>query len=301
MPVGRMRMVFGGKAYGAFPERYVKPLYDETLYFTLRGELEQWILGLSEAELVTDSHVRPADIDWDGRRYTLAVGPKGGAKRVVRCEHLIGAGGTHCPVRRRFFEEDRRREDLVVLQEAEIVSDRHEGEMSNYYFFDGVTGFAWLYPKGHDARLANLGICAVGDPRKTTSIKTHWESFVAHLKREGRLDAGYDAGTASGSALYLAQLDGPVQQNAGTCFIVGDAAGVAHRDFWNGITPSIQSGKLAAEQIAGHGRYRRADLTPFLFRFGRRALPMKARALDFILRRALPRLSRYLEARRPSA
>lgn len=295
MAVDDIRLVFGGRAYGAFPERWVKPFYDETLYLTLRGELEAWILGLSSAELVTGCHLRPSDIAQEGLRYRVTLGDE----RVVESDFLIGAGGTHCPVRRRFFEEDRNRDDMVVLLESELEGELHGGLLSNYYYFDGVRGFAWVYPKGDGGRLTNIGVCAVGDPRDAR-IRPHWEAFVDHLKRERILDRDYDPGRAVGSALYLAQLDGPVTTRDGRCLIVGDAAGVTHRDFWNGITPSIQSGRLAADHIAGRGAYRRPGLDPFLFRFGRRGLRVKAKVVDLVFREALPRVSRYLEKRRQS-
>ena len=45
------RIFFGGRRYGSLPQRWTKPLFDETLYFTLRGELEAWILSQSDAAL----------------------------------------------------------------------------------------------------------------------------------------------------------------------------------------------------------------------------------------------------------
>ena len=119
--------------------------------------------------------------------------------------------------------------------------------MLNYFYFDDLPGFAWLYPKGEGGRLTNIGVCAVGDRDEVSQINTAWQRFVAHLKSEGLLDPGFDPAHAEGSSLYLHQAEGRVRTNHDTCFIIGDAAAVAHRDFWNGITPSCLSGKLAAK------------------------------------------------------
>jgi flavin-dependent dehydrogenase len=290
-PVSKIRLIFGGKAYGAFPERWIKAFYDETLYFALRGELEQWILAQSNADLCADCRVRPADLSYSPktRRYTVRA-----AEKRFTSDYLIGAGGTPCSVRRRFFSVAWSPSDRVVLREAELESNRHNGEMSSYFFFNGATGFGWVYPKGRDGRLVNLGICEVG---ATDRINEHWRAFCAHLVREQKLSPAYNPASASGSALYLAQIDGPVRANEDTCFIVGDAAAVVHRDFWNGITPSIQSAQLAAHHIVGRDIYTRDKLYPYLFRIGSGTSPLKKRVLDLVMRRALPRLHDFLHRR----
>jgi flavin-dependent dehydrogenase len=293
MPVSKIRLIFGGKTYGAFPERWVKPFYDETLYFALRGELEAWILASSDAELLPSCHLRAQDLSYDPQRQRYTVKTSRG---TFTSRYLIGAGGTACPVKRRFFPSVWPRADLVVLREMELVSGAHDGFMSNYYFFNGAVGFGWVYPKGKDGQLTNLGICEVGATRGH-GINGHWMAFAEQLKSQGVLARDHDAARASGSALYLAQVDGPVRANGDTCFIVGDAAAVTHRDFWNGITPSIQSGKLAAQHITGRGSYEREKVAPYLFQVGRGSSQLKRRALDLVLRRGLPRLHRYLEAR----
>jgi menaquinone-9 beta-reductase len=304
MPTSDIYLVFGGKYYGAFPEHLVKPYYDETLYFTLRGELEEWILGMSDAELRTRVNVRPSDIDYvpGGKpRYRVRAGGE-----EYTADYLIGAGGTNCPVRRRFFKRPYDKSDLVVLLEAEIESSCHGGKMFNHFYFNGLVGFGWLYPKGREGRLTNLGVCEVGDPsrarRTGKSIKEHWLAFVEHLQADGTLPADFDPGVAEGSSLYLAQPAGAVRANDDTCFIIGDAAALAHRDLWNGITSAIQSGKLAARHIAGTARYTREAVYPYLFKLRARDSAVERRVRDFVLRNLLRNVHLFLEARRgPSA
>ena len=287
-----IRLFFGGRIYGSLPGGKVKSMFDETLYFTLRGELEAWIMGQSDAVVRPGTRVRARDITYtrDARpRYRVEVGGS-----VYTSDYLIGAGGTHCPVRRAFFPEPYVRSDLVVLREAEVHESRHGGLMLNYFYFDDLPGFAWLYPKGAGGRLTNIGVCAVGDRHEVSRINTAWQRFVAHLKSERLLDPDFDAAQAEGSSLYLHQAEGSVRANDDTCFIIGDAAAVAHRDFWNGITPSCLSGKLAASHIAGTAVYERKAIYPYLFRVGDRDSRLQRKLRDGLFRSALPALHRWL-------
>jgi flavin-dependent dehydrogenase len=294
----QIRIFFGGRTYGSLPQRWTKPLFNETLYFTLRGELEAWILSQSDASVRPNTRVRSQDISYHA----------GGSPRYrVRTEgvtytsdFLVGAGGTHCPVRRAFFPNDYLASDLVVLREAEVHENRHHGLMLNYFYFDDIPGFAWLYPKGANGRLTNLGICCVGEPNRVGSINPHWKRFVAHLKAEGLLDPSFKAENATGSSLYLHQSQGPVRANADTCFLVGDAAALTQRDFWNGITPSCLSGKLAARHIAGLEEYSREKIHPYLFRFSKSDSPLQRRVRDELFRTALPALHRFMARRAPN-
>ncbi len=290
----KIRMVFGGRRFGAFPERWVKPFFDERLYFVLRGELEQWILSLGSAELRTNCRVAPGDLEHeargDGPRYRIRLGDE-----TVTADHLIGAGGPSCPVRRRFFPDiGFRRDDLVVLKEVELDQACHGGEMTSYFYAGGAVGFGWVYPKGKDGRLTNVGICQVGDPATTRSINELWSTFVLALKSEGRLPQDFDAERAIGAGIHLAQPDCPVTTHGGTCLLVGDAAAVLHRDFWNGITPAIESAKLAARHIVDGAPYERAQLYPYLFRLTRRDSALRRRAGDYAFRTLLPRIDHWL-------
>lgn len=294
MDPAKIRMVFGGRRFGAFPERWVKPFFDEKLYFLHRGELEAWILSLGRAELRTRCRVAPADMEREdagpANRYRVRVGGD-----VLTADHLIGAGGPNCPVRRRFFPAmELPREDLVVLKEVELDVACHGGEMTSYFYAEGAVGFGWVYPKGAGARMTNVGICQVGDPATTASINTLWSTFCAALQREGRLPEDFDPESAIGAGIHLAQPECPVASPDGTCLLVGDAAAVLHRDFWNGITPAIESGRLAARHIAAGEPYERGQLYPYLFRLTRRDSPLRRRAGDYAFRKLLPTIDRWL-------
>ncbi|MFT3923297.1 MAG: hypothetical protein QM778_12255 [Myxococcales bacterium] len=204
-------------------------------------------------------------------------------------------------MRRAFFPQQYRRSDLVVLREAEVHESRSGGLMLNYFYFDDIPGFGWLYPKGEGGRLTNIGVCCVGDPAKVGSINPHWMKFVAHLKTEGLLDPNFDAVSAAGSSLYLHQSEGPVRANQDTCMIIGDSAALTQRDFWNGITPSCLSGKLAARHILGRDEYTREKVHPYLFRFGSKDSRLQRVVRDELFRTLLPALHRFMARRAPPA
>lgn len=293
----RIRLFFGGRMYGSLPGEKVKSMFDETLYFTLRGELEEWILGQGDAVVRDRVRVRAGDITHTsgaGARYRIQVG-----EDVYTSDFLIGAGGTHCPVKRAFFPQAYVRSDLVILKEAEIEESRHRGLMLNYFYFEDIPGFAWVYPKGKGGRLTNIGVCAVGDREQVGNINPVWERFVEHIKAEGLIDPTFDPASAEGSSLYLHQAEGPVRANDDTCFIIGDAAAVAHRDFWNGITPACLSGKLAAEHIVGAATYDRDAVYPYLFKVGERDSTLQRRLRDGLFRTALPALHRLMKHTAP--
>ncbi|MFT3923298.1 MAG: FAD-dependent monooxygenase [Myxococcales bacterium] len=86
----KIRLFFGGRTYGALPKRWTKPLFDETLYFALRGELEAWISSQSDATVLPRARVRSQDI-----QYTAGTQPRyrvrAGATNLH--ERLLDRGG----------------------------------------------------------------------------------------------------------------------------------------------------------------------------------------------------------------
>jgi flavin-dependent dehydrogenase len=172
--------------------------------------------------------------------------------------------------------------------------------MHTFFFHDGIAGFGWLYPKGKDGRFANLGVAAVPIRGERIEIARHYDSFVNLLKQRGLLPAAYDAKESSGAGIHIAQTEGPVSANEETCFIIGDAAALAHRDLWNGVTSACLSGRLVAQQIVGRGVYNRSSVPPYLFDFGGRPTAFGRMVRDTLFRRVLPRLHTELERRRAS-
>lgn len=168
-----------------------------------------------------------------------------------RCKHLVGAGGTKCPVYRTFFREanPRTKELQVVTLEQEFPYDWRDGNCHLWFFNKGLPGYSWYVPKGNG--YVNLGTGGIASKLKQRGddIKNHWELFIQQLDKESLVkDYSYEP---SGYGYYVrGEVDVIHLDNA---FIVGDAVGLATRDMCEGIGPAVKSGILAAEAISqGH-------------------------------------------------
>lgn len=169
--------------------------------------------------------------------------------------YLVGAGGTHCPVARTFFEEvnPRTRNGLIIAQEEAFpypIADTKRARTCHLWFFeDGLPGYAWYVPK--DGGIVNIGVggSAAKLAARGDRIQRHWDRLVTQLKATG-LVTGYEY-HPQGYAYYLRQPGRHVQ--SGNAFVVGDAAGLATADMGEGIAPAIRSGLQIAATIAGHG------------------------------------------------
>ena len=174
-----------------------------------------------------------------------------------RCRFLVGAGGTHCAVRRNLFADLLAAQDVALAQELEftpsnsIVRDSHL-----WWRYPYNPGFAWYIPKP-DA--VNIGFGYF----KTSHSPSNdpWSSFVQLLKREGLL-ASCEQPKAKGWGYYLLENPGTILKDDGA-FLIGDAAGLATRDLGEGIGQAVESGKACAAEIDNGDPYRIADVTRY--------------------------------------
>jgi flavin-dependent dehydrogenase len=141
-----------------------------------RVEFDAWLLRRAGAEVATHN-VR--QIRRDGDWYVL--------DEVYRCRHLVGAGGTPCPVHRTFFRELAPRKDgrQAVVLEEEFAFDWHDGSCRLWFFERGLPGYSWYVPKagGH----VNVGVGAMAKDLKAKgdAIGPHWRRLAAKLARRG--------------------------------------------------------------------------------------------------------------------
>ena len=169
--------------------------------------------------------------------------------------YLVGAGGTHCPVARTFFDtvKPRSHESLIVTQEEEfpyqVAEEARVSPQSQtchlWFLENGLPGYAWYVPKVGGYVNVGVGGNAAKLKARGDSIHRHWDRLLTHLE-DLNLVRGY-AFSPRGHAYYLRQQMRPVQ--IGRALIVGDAAGLATADMGEGIRPAIQSGLLAADAI----------------------------------------------------
>lgn len=170
-----------------------------------------------------------------------------------RTSYLVGAGGTHCPVYRTFFEDHipRVRTRLITTLEDEFRYTERDPQCRLWYFERGLPGYAWYVPKPDG--FVNIGIGAkfLSLKQQNTTIHRHWEYFVRKLANHALVPR--HSGKPRGYNYYLRQ---PMTHGwRNNAFVVGDAAGMATVDMGEGIGPAVASGIMAARAIISGKSY----------------------------------------------
>lgn len=203
-------------------------------YSIRRVEFDNWLLVRSGVEVLRHSV-----------RAIVRDGPGFVVDGRFRCRHLVGAGGTSCPVKRTFFGPERGR--LILTQEAEYEARALDPVCTLFYPFGGAGGYGWCVPK---AGAVNVGFGGRAG-QFGGNIKDHWRSFADLLLARGLLASPPPPPRAH--PYYVGARNRDARR--GNAFIVGDAAGLATADLGEGIGPAVSSGLAAARQICGLGRY----------------------------------------------
>lgn len=210
-----------------------------------RIEFDDWLLRRSGAAFVVHE---VKEIREEDGRYVL--------DGAYRCRFLVGAGGTRCPVHRNLFRETRRRVEALqaVVLEEEFPYDWQDSSCRLWFFDRGLPGYSWYVPKAGGALNVGVGAVARKLHRRGDGIRVHWDHLERTLGRKA-LVRGHSF-RPKGYTYYCLGAEGPTRR--GNAFLVGDAAGLASRDLFEGIGPAVRSGLLAAEAIA-EGRNYDAD------------------------------------------
>jgi len=221
-------------------------------YAIRRIEFDNWLLERSKCRFV--NHAVKTIVFEDG--HYLIDGE-------YCAKYLVGAGGTHCPVHRTFFQNglEGRKGSLIVAQEEEFAYDYSDDRCSLWFFQDGLPGYAWYVPKANGFVNVGLGGSAAALKAKNDTLKRHWTLLVEKLDQKG-LVRGHEYKPVGHS--YYLRGKSPVVRN-GNAFIAGDAAGLATLDMGEGIGPAIQSGIRAAEAILSGREYALGSLHKYSF------------------------------------
>ena len=212
-----------------------------------RYEFDEYLLQRSHAPVQTH---KVRSIESDGSRFVI--------DGLFSCGYLVGAGGTSCPVYRRFFHDrSPRAKDLqIATYEHEFAYDWQDDECKLWFSQDGLPGYAWYVPKGRG--YINVGLGGKADAMKSRSLRLqdHWDRFVKNLEQRGLVTgANYDP---SGYSYYLrGRVD---SARIGNVFIIGDAVGLASKDLGEGIGPAVRSAILAARAIVENSEYSLKDV-----------------------------------------
>jgi menaquinone-9 beta-reductase len=215
-------------------------------WFIRRYELDDHLLRTSGADLRLGVGVKTIERDADGV-WSVAG---------LRARHLIGAGGTHCPVARLLAPP--RPRGPVGVQEHELAADPiavartragADGD-PELLLHDDLAGYSWNVPK---TAWLNVGT-GTADPR---DVRAAWIQARAHFQAAGHLPDAIDDELAAmrGHSYYLydpAHLAGAARADAdgkGGAYLVGDSLGLAHPLTAEGIVPAALSGRVLAEAI----------------------------------------------------
>lgn len=207
-----------------------------------RVEFDDWLVRRSGAELI---------------RHTvkeITAGPGGyTVDGEYAAKYLVGAGGTHCPVRRALFEptQPRRRASLIVAMEEEFAYPFQDAGCRLWFLQDGLPGYAWYVPKAGGYVNAGVGGGSLALSERGDSLRRHWDLLVKKLDSLG-LVRGHEYKPV-GHSYYLRQPPRPPR--IGNAFLVGDSAGLSTRDMGEGIGAAVRSGLLAADSITSGLEY----------------------------------------------
>jgi flavin-dependent dehydrogenase len=216
-------------------------------WFIRRYELDDFLLHRSGATLHLGVNVKA--IEKDGDLWWNVGG--------LRARHLVGAGGTHCPVAR--IVDPPRPRGVVGVQEHEFQTDGAavartrlggDGE-PELLLHDDLRGYAWNVPKS-DWLNVGVGTLDPGD------VRDAWQRARVHFVTSGHVPEVAEPGLdhMKGHSYYLfdpVHLDGAVKVDAdgkGGAYLVGDSLGLAQPLTAEGILPATLSGRLCGEAIA---------------------------------------------------
>jgi flavin-dependent dehydrogenase len=220
-------------------------------WFIRRFELDDFLLRRSGAELHLGVAVQ--DIARDGDGFWSVAG--------LRARHLVGAGGTNCPVARMVAPP--RPSGPVGVQEHEFQADRaaiartragRDGE-PELLLHDDLRGYSWNVPK---TDWLNVGSGTV-EPHE---VRAAWQKARAHFSAAGHVppESAAELEAMKGHTYYLfdpTHLEGAVRRGPtndptnekGAVLLCGDSLGLAQPLTAEGILPAVISGRLAAEAI----------------------------------------------------
>jgi flavin-dependent dehydrogenase len=238
----------------AFGRRFTLPTRQ---YSIRRSEFDAWLLKRAGVPVYTHKARR---IRADGQGFVI--------DDAFRCNFLVGAGGTSCPVYQAFFRDSRPRprESLIVTLQQEFSCPDADIQPRLWFFEKGLPGYSWYMPKAGGFLNVGMGGKQHRLGGNGNGIREHWKRFEKKLKDLKLVD---DLEFLPRRYAYFIRKDtGPV--NLGKVYIVGDAAGLATIDLGEGIGPAVRSGILAAESIVtgrsySPGPVRRLSLWSLVF------------------------------------
>jgi flavin-dependent dehydrogenase len=214
-------------------------------YSIRRSEFDHFLLERTQLSPI-QHHAR--NITYDGDTYVI--------DDAFRCKHLVGAGGTQCPVKRAFFPlSHRKRANVAIARELEYVPNHAIHPYCHlWWLYPNSPGYAWYVPK-RDAINIGYGYFKHSGDRGMQG----WAEFLDVLRAQGIIQTNPDQ-KPKGWSYYLfdPSIESPKHDNS---YLIGDALGLATQDLGEGIGPAVESGISCAEEILGIGTYELDQIT----------------------------------------
>ncbi|MBX7057937.1 MAG: NAD(P)/FAD-dependent oxidoreductase [Leptospirales bacterium] len=213
-----------------------------TQYSIRRFEFDSWLLQRSGAP--TAEHTVREIKRVDGK-YII--------DDKYRCEYLVGAGGTNCPVYRILFKDKNPRDKgaLIVAMEKEFPFEYSDANCYLWFFENKLPGYSWYVPKGGGYINIGIGGKQASLAKGQDDIHRQWEFLTKSLQQLKLIDISNV--TPKGYSYYLRHRVSVMSSDK--AYLAGDAAGLATVDMGEGIGPAVQSGLRAADSIIGGGAY----------------------------------------------
>lgn len=217
-----------------------------------RVEFDEWLINRVRERVITH---QATEFRQENGHYLV--------DGEYRARYLIGAGGTHCPVRRAFFPQEHPAQmgSLIIAQEEEFIYPGANDRCHLWFLQDGLPGYAWYFPKSDGVVNVGVGGSAAGLKERGETLKHHWDLLVEKLERYGLVrDRAF---RPVGHSYYL-RARSPLLRR-GNALLIGDALGLSTLDMGEGISPSIQSGINAANAIIHKTPYTLAGVPRYSF------------------------------------
>lgn len=220
--------------------------YGQTASFgVIRQEFDEYLLNRAAAagaEVRQATRIREFDRTGGGVSVKLDDGSE------LFAQVLIGAGGSGCPVSRKWGEREKN-EDIILAAESEtrIGADILKQLTPNYgrvelfpepdYF-----GYGWYVAKGD---WINIGVGRFKS--KTANFNDDKRRFFDYIKSIGRVKGIEDRLEDFAGHSYKLYDEVPRKLSGDRFMLIGDAGGFASKWAGEGIKPAIQTALFAAD------------------------------------------------------
>jgi menaquinone-9 beta-reductase len=219
-------------------------------YAIRRYEFDEWMILRSQVPVHTHKvkHIRAH------KGYYII-------DNTYQCRYLVGAGGTHCPVRKIFFGKADKRpaKAMISAVEKEYQCEIQDDRCHIWYFGNRLPGYAWYLPKGNGWLNIGIGGKFLKLKKQNRTIMDHWHLFVKKLVKLSLIKQ--EPHDPKGHNYYLFHKNSAFGKN--NLFVIGDAAGLSTLDMGEGIHAAIKSGIIAADAIAKNKQFMAHGLTKF--------------------------------------